>query len=198
MPCCKYVIQHLRVLASAAHSPKVRTGSCLAAILAELHQRQRSNRLLLLQVCNHPDLFEGRSIISAFDMLPAISLQEPSAILNLLQQDPASTVSLGSLGSAGPALQSMSAWEAAEVQVCLLSYPCTWRVAHKHRQESDQGSLKKLLCVRWRRPAEFEGSRILGLMHSVPCRRWRHQACSFTSWLPPLSTSRLNCRSLLR
>ena len=74
--------------------------------------------LLLLQVCNHPDLFEGRSIISAFDMLPAISIQEPSAVLNLRQQDPASTVSLGSVGSVGPALQSMSAWEAAEVQVC--------------------------------------------------------------------------------
>ena len=85
--------------------------------------------LLLLQVCNHPDLFEGRSIISAFDMLPAISIQEPSAVLNLRQQDPASTVSLGSAGSAVPALQSMSAWEAAEVQVCGL---CAFSHAHAH------------------------------------------------------------------
>ena len=81
------------------------------------------HRLLLLQVCNHPDLFEGRSIISAFDMLPAISIQEPSTILNLRQQDPASTAGLGSAVSACPALQSMSAWEAAEVQVCDLSCP---------------------------------------------------------------------------
>ncbi len=83
--------------------------------------------LLLLQVCNHPDLFEGRSIISAFDMLPAISIQEPSTVLNLRQQDPASTVSLGSANSAVPALQSMSAWEAAEVQVCGL---CALSCAH--------------------------------------------------------------------
>ena len=104
-----------------------------------------SQALLLLQVCNHPDLFEGRSIISAFDMLPAISTQEPSAVLNLCQQDPASTVSLGSVGSAGPALQSMSAWEAAEVQVCghhAFSPAHAPESAHEDRQRLIRAGLK--------------------------------------------------------
>ncbi len=75
-----------------------------------------------LQVCNHPDLFEGRSIVSAFDMLPSISIQEPSSILNLRQQEPSSSVHLESIVPL--ALHSMSAWEAAEVKVCTISAHC--------------------------------------------------------------------------
>ncbi len=34
---------------------------------------------LLLQVCNHPDLFEGRPIVSAYD-IPAINIRVPSSL----------------------------------------------------------------------------------------------------------------------
>lgn len=34
-----------------------------------------------MQVCNHPDLFEGRPIVSAFDM-PGLSLQYPSCVMS--------------------------------------------------------------------------------------------------------------------
>lgn len=37
--------------------------------------------LLLLQVCNHPDLFESRPIVSAYDM-PGLSLQYPSCVMS--------------------------------------------------------------------------------------------------------------------
>lgn len=70
-----------------------------------------------LQVCNHPDLFEGRSIISAFDMLPSISIQEPSEVLNLRQQDTKSSVSLETFRVGHIALDRMSAWEASEIKV---------------------------------------------------------------------------------
>ncbi len=66
-------------------------------------------------MCNHPDLFEGRAIISAFDMLPSISIQEPSAVLTLRQVDPVSSADTASM--APSALHRMSAWEAAEIQV---------------------------------------------------------------------------------
>lgn len=37
------------------------------------------------QVCNHPDLFEGRPIVSSFDQLQPISYHWPSAIFTALQ-----------------------------------------------------------------------------------------------------------------
>ena len=75
------------------------------------------------QVCNHPDLFEGRAIISAFDMLPSISIQEPSAVLTLRQLDPASSIDLASM--APFALHCMSAWEAAQTQVRTATLSCS-------------------------------------------------------------------------
>jgi hypothetical protein len=36
---------------------------------------------VVYQVCNHPDLFEGRPIVSAFDM-PGLSLQYPSCVMS--------------------------------------------------------------------------------------------------------------------
>lgn len=35
----------------------------------------------LRKVCNHPDLFEPRPIVSAFDMLPALHLQVPGLVV---------------------------------------------------------------------------------------------------------------------
>ena len=36
----------------------------------------------LRKVCNHPDLFAGRPIVSAFDMLPGVSIAVPSIVQN--------------------------------------------------------------------------------------------------------------------
>jgi E1A-binding protein p400 len=36
----------------------------------------------LRKVCNHPDLFAGRPIVSAYDMLPGVCMRVPSAVAN--------------------------------------------------------------------------------------------------------------------
>ncbi|WCJ28793.1 SNF2 domain-containing protein / helicase domain-containing protein [Euphorbia peplus] len=51
----------------------------------------------LRKVCNHPDLFEGRPIISSLDM-EGIDIQLSSAICSMLSHDPFSTVNLDDLG----------------------------------------------------------------------------------------------------
>ena len=45
----------------------------------------------LRKVCNHPDLFAGRPIVSAFDMLPGVTIAVPSVVQNAaraLHEDP--------------------------------------------------------------------------------------------------------------
>lgn len=37
----------------------------------------------LRKVCNHPDLFEGRSIISSFDQMTPLTILAPSTVLNM-------------------------------------------------------------------------------------------------------------------
>ncbi|XP_012080821.1 protein PHOTOPERIOD-INDEPENDENT EARLY FLOWERING 1 isoform X2 [Jatropha curcas] len=51
----------------------------------------------LRKVCNHPDLFEGRPIISSFDMA-GLDIQLSSSICSMLSPSPFSTVDLCSLG----------------------------------------------------------------------------------------------------
>ncbi|KAF9602898.1 hypothetical protein IFM89_032638 [Coptis chinensis] len=71
----------------------------------------------LRKVCNHPDLFEGRPIISSFDM-GGIDMQLSSSICNMLFSGPLSTVDLSSLGFLFTHLEfSMSSWESDEVQI---------------------------------------------------------------------------------
>ena len=70
------------------------------------------------QVCNHPDLFEGRPIVSAFDMEPGlIRRQLPSLALRALEADPWRRPDLDRLLLLPAARQGMCAWEAAAVQV---------------------------------------------------------------------------------
>jgi hypothetical protein len=70
------------------------------------------------QVCNHPDLFEGRSIVSAFDM-PPLALQLPSLAVSgalLGAPEPLETVDLGAAGLVLTSWeQSLAVWEAQEV-----------------------------------------------------------------------------------
>ncbi len=51
----------------------------------------------LRKVCNHPDLFEGRAIVSAYDM-PALELKMPSSAVDALTRSGASTSTSSSRG----------------------------------------------------------------------------------------------------
>ncbi|KAG5398759.1 hypothetical protein IGI04_020573 [Brassica rapa subsp. trilocularis] len=70
----------------------------------------------LRKVCNHPDLFEGRPIVSSFDM-PGIDVQLSSRICSLLLKSPFSRVDLEDLGFVFTHHDfSMTAWEGDEIK----------------------------------------------------------------------------------
>ncbi|CAK9228992.1 unnamed protein product [Sphagnum troendelagicum] len=69
----------------------------------------------LRKVCNHPDLFEGRPIISSFDM-PGIELHLSSAACSALTLDPLRAVGMESVnGYLSHIEHDMALWEAEEV-----------------------------------------------------------------------------------
>ncbi|KAG7581718.1 Myb-like domain [Arabidopsis suecica] len=70
----------------------------------------------LRKVCNHPDLFEGRPIVSSFDMA-GIDVQLSSTICSLLLENPFSKVDLEALGFLFTHLDfSMTSWEGDEIK----------------------------------------------------------------------------------
>ncbi|XP_024025351.1 protein PHOTOPERIOD-INDEPENDENT EARLY FLOWERING 1 isoform X3 [Morus notabilis] len=70
----------------------------------------------LRKVCNHPDLFEGRPIVSSFDMA-GIDIQLCSSICSILSPGPFSGVDLRDLGFLFTDLDySMTSWESDEVK----------------------------------------------------------------------------------
>ncbi|KAL2464783.1 Protein PHOTOPERIOD-INDEPENDENT EARLY FLOWERING 1 [Forsythia ovata] len=70
----------------------------------------------LRKVCNHPDLFEGRPIVSSFDM-SGIDMQLSSAVCSMLTRGPFSTVDLSGLGFVFTHLDfCMTSWESEEIQ----------------------------------------------------------------------------------
>ncbi|XP_058207569.1 protein PHOTOPERIOD-INDEPENDENT EARLY FLOWERING 1 isoform X1 [Rhododendron vialii] len=70
----------------------------------------------LRKVCNHPDLFEGRPIVSSFDM-NGIEVQLSSSVCSMLTPDSLSTIDLSGLGLLFTHLDfSMNSWESEEVQ----------------------------------------------------------------------------------
>ncbi|GAA0144325.1 hypothetical protein LIER_04807 [Lithospermum erythrorhizon] len=70
----------------------------------------------LRKVCNHPDLFEGRPIVSSFDM-NGIDIQLSSAVCSMLVLDPFSKVDLDEFGFLFTHLDfRMTSWESDEVQ----------------------------------------------------------------------------------
>ncbi|KAF8768570.1 hypothetical protein HU200_007118 [Digitaria exilis] len=74
----------------------------------------------LRKVCNHPDLFEGRPIISSFDMA-GISMHLSYSVCMLLDKTPFSQVDLSDMNFVFTQNEfSMSSWEADEV---VASYP---------------------------------------------------------------------------
>lgn len=71
----------------------------------------------LSQVCNHPDLFEGRPIVSAFDMVGGLSAQLPSMAMRASDGTVWDRIDLAQLNLLPMANEAMSRWEAQEVQV---------------------------------------------------------------------------------
>ncbi|XP_059662554.1 protein PHOTOPERIOD-INDEPENDENT EARLY FLOWERING 1 isoform X2 [Cornus florida] len=70
----------------------------------------------LRKVCNHPDLFEGRPIVSSFDM-NGIDIQLSSTLCSVLEPDPFSAVDLNGFGFLFTHLDfCMTSWESDEVQ----------------------------------------------------------------------------------
>ena len=72
------------------------------------------------QVCNHPDLFEGRPIVSAYDMW-GLDQQLPSASLRALERGPFQDrrpPDPARLPVAVTAHESMPLWAAADIKVC--------------------------------------------------------------------------------
>ncbi|XP_078444362.1 SNF2 domain-containing protein / helicase domain-containing protein isoform X2 [Wolffia australiana] len=70
----------------------------------------------LRKVCNHPDLFEGRPIISSFDM-PGIDMQLNSAVCSILTSGPFSGVDLEDLNLVFTQNEyDMPSWEFDEVK----------------------------------------------------------------------------------
>ncbi|GAQ84884.1 putative SNF2 family N-terminal domain containing protein [Klebsormidium nitens] len=74
----------------------------------------------LRKVCNHPDLFEGRPIVSAYDM-PQISPQLSSDVINALKPHPLTSLDLDALNMRLIDLEGMHQWEAEEI--CQLATP---------------------------------------------------------------------------
>lgn len=70
------------------------------------------------QVCNHPDLFEGRSIVSAYDCEP-LEMQLPSLLLTQLAPPPLCAtpagVDLSRMGLLLAGAEGMASWEAEDV-----------------------------------------------------------------------------------
>lgn len=70
----------------------------------------------LRKVCNHPDLFEGRPIVSSFDMA-GIDIQLCSSVCSILSPEPVSRVDLKDMGFLFTHLDySMTSWESGEVK----------------------------------------------------------------------------------
>lgn len=69
-----------------------------------------------VQVCNHPDLFEGRPIVSAFDA-PALELQLPAEALRAREIRVWDDIDLEAVGLVPTTLEGMAQYESASVQV---------------------------------------------------------------------------------
>ncbi|KAL1533985.1 Pharynx and intestine in excess protein 1 [Salvia divinorum] len=70
----------------------------------------------LRKVCNHPDLFEGRPIVSSFDM-HGIDMQLSSSVCSMLTPGPFASVDLNGLGFVFSHLDFfMTSWESEEIQ----------------------------------------------------------------------------------
>ncbi|XP_009759618.1 protein PHOTOPERIOD-INDEPENDENT EARLY FLOWERING 1 isoform X1 [Nicotiana sylvestris] len=91
----------------------------------------------LRKVCNHPDLFEGRPIVSSFDM-SGIDMHLSSSICSILSHGIFSSINLGALGLLFTHLDfSMTSWESHDVQsIATPSSLIEGRVTQIHGEET--------------------------------------------------------------
>ena len=64
-----------------------------------------------MQVCNHPDLFEGRPIVSSFDMW-GLPFHLPSLAMHALRPSKWASINLSSINADVLAQEADSAWAA--------------------------------------------------------------------------------------
>lgn len=137
----------------------------------------------LRKVCNHPDLFEGRPIVSSFDMT-GIDMQLSSSVCAMLTPGPFSTVDLGGWGLSFTHLDyCMSLWESEDIQaIATPSSLIEGRVnqvcgevgpAYKHKKFHGMNIFeefqKKLIKERQREAKERAAS--IAWWNSLRCRR---------------------------
>lgn len=70
------------------------------ALSAKSHGVPVSPGDAVAQVCNHPDLFEGRPIVSSFDMLPGVVVRVPSLVMTGVARPAMESVDLEAAGLA--------------------------------------------------------------------------------------------------
>ncbi|KAK9804733.1 hypothetical protein WJX72_002805 [[Myrmecia] bisecta] len=103
----------------------------------------------LRKVCNHPDMFEGRPIVSAFDMA-GLELQLPSPAFRVLEPHLWQGHEWAALGLMPAALTGRAAWEAKTVEV-LAASPSMLQ-ALPHWQPASHKSLQASLGFQPSRP----------------------------------------------
>jgi SNF2 family DNA or RNA helicase len=90
-------------MASAATRDKLASGNYLSIVNVLMQLRK---------VCNHPDLFEGRPIISPFDMNEGIVCTIPSVVMGALAYQPLLAVDLRFLNLVFLLGEPMTSWQA--------------------------------------------------------------------------------------
>ncbi|GAB2227484.1 hypothetical protein Drorol1_Dr00009306 [Drosera rotundifolia] len=106
----------------------------------------------LRKVCNHPDLFEGRPIVSSFDMA-GIHMQLSSAVCSMLSSGPFSSVNLSSLGLTFTFLDfEKTSWESDATQ--------SLAVPSRLMEERVNISSLEDICPQFRQPRQSCGTSI--------------------------------------
>ena len=77
---------------------------------------QNMNAEWIAQVCNHPDLFEGRPIVSAFDMW-GMEQRMPSTVLRSLEGGPLGAASKLQPGLRVTSHEGTTQWASRETRV---------------------------------------------------------------------------------
>lgn len=121
MQVCQYFSRARKPL---KHESSALRGRCSYAQASKLDPTFRVSRLQLngLQVCNHPDLFEGRPIVSAFDF-PGLELRLPSIVTRAVEPDACKDINFSTLQLIPCQHEGMSQWEAQTTKVRFSSLP---------------------------------------------------------------------------
>ncbi|KAJ7539803.1 hypothetical protein O6H91_11G109200 [Diphasiastrum complanatum] len=133
----------------------------------------------LRKVCNHPDLFEGRPIISSFDM-EGIDMHQSSAVCSVLEDKPFLGVNLEEMNLQISQLEfAMMSWEADEVARIATPAPLIEEIA-----STGADSWKELPSVE----NQNIFAEIQAVLHEQRQRRRRQKAAAF-AWLNMLRCS---------